>query len=200
MHQQINLYQPVFRRQHKVFSAVTLVQILGAVLVLLLAILGHARWNLAALKATQATLQLQYDQLRAGMNTLNNDGASSDTGALDEEIERLAGAIDRRKQLLLQFDQLTVDNKGGYAAYFEALARRDLPGLWLTGVHFDEEGAIELRGMTLDPKLVPVYLQMLARQAEFRDQRFDSVILNRPSADQPAVEFILRNNQAMEVR
>ena len=43
MHQQINLFQPVFRKQEKVFSAITLTQITAAVLVLLVAIAGHTR-------------------------------------------------------------------------------------------------------------------------------------------------------------
>ena len=55
MHQQINLYQPVFRRQHKVFSAVTLAQMVAVVLVLLLAILGHTRWNFAGRRGSCQT-------------------------------------------------------------------------------------------------------------------------------------------------
>jgi hypothetical protein len=47
MHQQINLFQPVFRKQQKVFSASTLAQIAAAVLVLLIAIVGHVSWSRA---------------------------------------------------------------------------------------------------------------------------------------------------------
>ncbi len=198
MHQQINLYQPVFRRQQKVFSAATLTQILAAVLVLLLVILGIARWNLADLKATQAALQQQYEELQQTLLSLGNSHMQSDTRKLDDDIARLTATIERRHQLLQQFNQLIRHNRGGYAAYFEALARRDLPGLWLTGVQLEEDGAIELRGMALDPKLVPVYLKMLASQPELRDQRFDSVIIKRPVDDQPAVEFVLRNDRARE--
>ena len=64
MHQQINLFQPVFRRQQKVFSAATLVQIAAAVLLLLVAILGHVRWTLASMEQSAEALQQQHDHLR----------------------------------------------------------------------------------------------------------------------------------------
>ena len=36
MYQQINLYQPIFRKQRQIFSAVTMLQALGVVAVALL--------------------------------------------------------------------------------------------------------------------------------------------------------------------
>jgi Na+-transporting methylmalonyl-CoA/oxaloacetate decarboxylase gamma subunit len=57
MHQQINLYQPVFRKQEKVFSAITLLQIGAAVLLLLLIILAHAHWTLSDMNSTAQTLE-----------------------------------------------------------------------------------------------------------------------------------------------
>jgi hypothetical protein len=50
MQQQINLYHPVFRKQAKVFSATTLLQIGAAVLLLI--ILGHAHWTLRDMNRT----------------------------------------------------------------------------------------------------------------------------------------------------
>ncbi len=38
MRQQINLYQPVFRRERKVFSAVAMIQVLALVFVALLGV------------------------------------------------------------------------------------------------------------------------------------------------------------------
>ena len=64
MHQQINLFQPVFRKQRKVFSATTLAQIVAAVLVLLIAILGHVRWTLAGMGRSAEALQQQHDHIR----------------------------------------------------------------------------------------------------------------------------------------
>jgi len=70
MHQQINLFQPLFRKQQKVFSATTLVQIVGAVTVLLLIFLGHARWTLANMEATANNMQKQYIQLQRQVSRL----------------------------------------------------------------------------------------------------------------------------------
>ncbi len=50
MYQQINMYQPVFRRQRKIFSAATLLKIVAMAAVLLLALYAHARWTLNGLQ------------------------------------------------------------------------------------------------------------------------------------------------------
>ena len=87
MHQQINLFQPVFRKQQKVFSARTLAQIAAAVLVLLLAILGHVRWSLASMGRSAEALQQQHEHVRKQIDALEAAYQTPDTEALDAEIE-----------------------------------------------------------------------------------------------------------------
>ena len=41
MYQQINLYQPIFRKQRQIFSATTLAQVLGVVAAALLLLYGY---------------------------------------------------------------------------------------------------------------------------------------------------------------
>ena len=138
MHQQINLYQPVFRKQQKVFSALTLLQICAAVLVLLLLIAGHTRWTLNGMQGTEEALQAQLGE---------------------------------RRLLLQQFDQLVVTERSGFAGQFRALAEIHLPGLWLEAVSIDDESRIEIRGVTLDARLVPRFLQLLDERDNL--SRFD---------------------------
>jgi len=61
MRQQINLYQPVFRRERKVFSAVAMIQVLALMFV---ALLGVYAWQFVATHALQQ--QLKADQQRQG--------------------------------------------------------------------------------------------------------------------------------------
>ena len=72
MHQQINLYQPVFRKQQKVFSALTLLQISAAVLVLLILVTGHARWTLNDMRGTSRTLDAQLNTLKQQLGILED--------------------------------------------------------------------------------------------------------------------------------
>jgi hypothetical protein len=195
MHQQINLYQPVFRRQHKVFGASTLLQILGAVFVLLLMILGHARWTLAGMQTSLNTLQQQYDHMQNEITVLEAALVTPDIAPLDAEIAQLTAQIEQRKSLLQQFELLTIKPRAGFSSPFKALAEQHVAGLWLDGVTLDEEGRMEVRGTALDEKLVPRYLQQLHKQSALGDAAFETVSMTRADTDKPHIQFVLRNHK-----
>lgn len=195
MHQQINLFQPVFRRQHKVFSAITLAQILAAVLILLFSVLGHTRWTLARMQESAAALDRQHEHLQGQVAALEEALRTPDTQAVDHEVERLSSSIQQRKALLAQFDQLVLQHQQGFSSQFRILAEQHLPGLWLNGVTVDAQGRLELRGATLDEKLVPVYLQRLARQPDLSASAFETVAMNRAESTRRELEFVLRNHK-----
>ncbi|UCE75846.1 MAG: hypothetical protein JSU62_08125 [Gammaproteobacteria bacterium] len=195
MHQQINLYQPVFRKQHKVFSAVTLAQMVAAVLVLLLAILGHTRWTLARMQDSAAALQQQHEHMQAQIDTLEEALRTPDTQAVDAEIEQLGSSIEQRKALLTQFDQLVLQHQHGFASHFRILAEQHVPGLWLDGVTVNAQGEIEVRGTALDEKLVPAYLHGLAKRRDLSPTAFETVAMNRTEPGQREIQFVLRNHK-----
>lgn len=198
MYQQINLYQPVFRRQRKVFSAVTLLQIIVVAAVLLSGFYVHARWTLGGLDSTAISMSSQYHQLEARLGILENTGASATTSVQDE-IERLQQTIDERQALLDSISRLTIRDSHGFAKFFETLATRTLPGLWLTGIMLAEEGETEIRGSTLNPKLVPRYLQGMPEQPRFNALHHGSLHLERDDPDRPDVSFVLSSNTAGEL-
>ncbi|MCO6412954.1 MAG: hypothetical protein J5I92_09435 [Thiogranum sp.] len=195
MHQQINLYQPVFRKQQKVFSAVTLAQIAGAVLVMLLAILGHARWTLAGMDDAAQSMQQRHDHLRKQISALDELLRTPDTAGLDADIEQLSQSIAQRKSLLARFGQLSFKRRNGFSSQFTILAEQQVRGLWLDGVTVDGEGQIEIRGTTLDAKLVPVYLQQLEAHPQLSGSSFETVSMTRADPAQPHIQFVLRNHK-----
>jgi Fimbrial assembly protein (PilN) len=193
MHQQINLYQPVFRKQQKVFSSLTLLQICAVVLLLLAVIAAHTHWTLAGMETAAQNLEQQRKDLATRMGVLEDTYRTPDTDAIDSEIAALQKSIDQRNYLLQQFDKLVLRNRGGFAARFETLARLQVPGLWLEGVTVNDDRQMEIRGMTLDPKLVPVYLQQLEQDGGLSGASFKAVSMARVANDQPYVQFVLRN-------
>lgn len=195
MHQQINLFQPVFRKQHKVFSAGTLAQIAAAVLTLLVAILGHVRWTLAGMEQSAAELQQQHDHIHQQIGVIEASFQTPDSAALEAEIEQLMIDIDQRNSLLAQFDQLVLQHRSGFAAQFRALAEQHVPGLWLDGVTVNGEGQIEIRGITLDAKLVPIYLQQLQKQPGLSETPFETVSMQRIASNKQHIQFVLRNHE-----
>ncbi|HED19592.1 MAG TPA: hypothetical protein ENI74_08840 [Gammaproteobacteria bacterium] len=195
MHQQINLYHPLFRKQVKVFSAATLAQITGAVLTLLAIILVHARWSLAGMESSATVLQQQLNSLHGRLEALEADYQTPDTQALDTEIERLRADVNQRNSLLTQFDPQIIRRHSGFAQQFSVLVEQRMPGLWLEGVKVNDQGQVELRGTTLDAKLVPVYVQKLARHTDLSASSFETLSMTRPDPDKPQLRFVLRNHR-----
>ncbi len=191
MYQQINMYQPVFRRQRKIFSAATLLMILVMATVLLLSVYLHARWTLHGLQRTSADLTLNYRQLDARLVVLEADDASAAIAAAGNGIATLQEQISERTALLERIDRLAIDTAAGFGEIFETLARQDVPGLWLTAVELDQDGNTEIRGATLDPKLVPRYLQLMTQEPRLALLNNGTVSLTRPEPDQAEIDFRL---------
>jgi Tfp pilus assembly protein PilN len=138
-------------------------------------------------------LEQQRKDLATRMGVLEDTYRTPDTDAIDNEIDALQRNIDQRNYLLQQFDKLVLQNRGGFAAQFETLASLHVPGLWLEGVTVNGDRQMEIRGMTLDPKLVPIYLQQLEQGGGLSGAAFETVSMTRVANDQPYVQFVLRN-------
>ena len=199
MYQQINMYQPVFRQPRKIFSARTLMLILVAVTVLLLAIYAHARWKLAALNLTATSIEQQYQQLGTQLGNLEIINQSSAPDLLATEITRLRDNIADKQLKLDSIDQLPVKSAAGFSDFFESLARQTQSGLWLTAIRLTQDGETEIRGITLDPKLVPNYLQQMPNRPRFRSLQQGSVHLVRHDPKNSEIEFILRSKDMEEL-
>lgn len=193
MYQQINLYQPVFRQQSKVFSALTLLQIFVVVTILLLGLYGHARWTLAGMNKTSASLEMKYLQLDTQLGVIESKRALATPSSLEKEIDQLQNTIAERQELLGRLDQLAIETSPGFGEFFMRLTRHIQPGLWITGIRLTDDGTTELRGTTLKPALVPEYLQQMPDLPRFKSLQLGSVHLDRPEPGEPEIDFILRS-------
>jgi Tfp pilus assembly protein PilN len=195
--QQINLYSPVFRKQTKVFSAVTMLQGLGLI-VLVIAVLYYYMAAQSALLELRAIESGQL--LKAELERLKV------YGALESPAERAKNLADRKKALedalttqtaALEALRTSFGRSEGYADLLRALARVSIDGVWLTRIHFSEDdGELSVAGRASRPDLVPVYLDRLRRDRTLRSQGFGQFELSRaPAADKaaasPYVEFVL---------
>ncbi len=195
-YQQINLYQPVFRQQPKIFSAVTLLQILAAVTLLLIGIYVHAQIKIGALQRTATALGEQHEQLKAELIALQAPESTQADQDLATEIDALQEDALEYQELLARIEQLAIRPNPGFGAFLEVLARHTLPGLWLTGIELREGGDVELRGTARDPRLVPRYLQQLPDAPRFKALRLGSVNITRRKSDKPEIDFVLDSSDS----
>lgn len=211
MSQQINLFNPIFLQQKKIFSARTMAQALGVLVLGVAAMAAYGSMRVQALqqRADAGAAQLQQRQARLAAVTAEFPPRQKDP-ALEAEVaeaERQLGAL-REVSGVLQRGEL--GNTRGYAEYFRALARQHVDGLWLTGLSIAGAGSeIGVRGRALDPAAVPGYLTRLTREPILQGKGFGSFTISEGArapaagaaeqaaaaqAPAPYVEFSLQSN------
>jgi Tfp pilus assembly protein PilN len=179
MAQQINLFNPVFLKQKKYFSAVTLLQALGLVVAGVLVFYGYAVYEsrTQARVAAEASRQLaaQSQQVAALTRDFSPQGRSR---LLQEEIARVNTRLKQRQDMLALLQTGGLGNTAGFARYLAALARQSLGGVWLTGFSVSgDEVELNLAGRVLQPDLVPAYLRGLNREDVMRGRRITELRL-----------------------
>ena len=196
MQQQINLFQPVFRREAKVFSARTLAQILAIALVLIVAGVAMLELQLSRHAATRDLLANQYRALDTQLQALEGQADSGELAALDARTEELELRLADGATELTEIQGLMVARSQGFAPVLEALARYPLTGLWLTEVRL-QGNELELHGIALDPELVPRYLALLDEDATLARWTLAMVQIERDTDVPGRLRFTLRSGDAL---
>ena len=183
MSQQINLFNPIFLQQKKIFAARTMAQALGLMTAGALVIAGTAWYSVGKLRqeAAQVTLQAarQHARLVSATTEFAPRAASAALTAQAGDAETQLAALRRVAQMVQGGD---LGNARGYAEYFRALGRQHRDGLWLTGITFDVGTAMSLQGRALDATLVPAYIARLTQEAVLRGKAFGNLQIGQPAA------------------
>jgi len=188
MAQQINLFNPIFLKQKKHFSAVTMLQALGLVVGGVLAFYGYAVYEsrTQAKIAADASRQLaaQTQQVAALTRDFSPQGRSR---TLQDELARVNARLQRGEEMLGLLQTGGLGNTAGFARYLVALARQPVAGVWLTGFSVGgDEMELNLSGRVLQPDLVPAYLRALNREEVMRGRRVTELRLTaREERDTP---------------
>lgn len=191
MMQQVNLYQPMFRQQKKVFSAATMVQILGFYVVVLGAIYAYNLYKLQPfrtdLKATNAQLQQLTKRVTVYKKKFPPRRKSK---VLEDQIARLTRELKHRQRIEAVLASGSFGNTHGFSSYFEALARGYTQGAWLTDINIAHGGnRVDLTGRTVNPELVPVYIKRLSDFKVFQNRSFNELDLSRSDKQPNLIEF-----------
>jgi hypothetical protein len=178
MSQQINLFNPVFLKQRKLFSAPMMAQALGLVALVTAACGGYAYYQAARIGKEAATVSAR---LAHAQERLVQTVDKAKQPPLDKSVEE---ALQREEQKLADAQRVLAFIQGGalgqserYTEYFRALSRKTMPGLWLTGFMIANDGGIEIRGRALQPALVPSYLKDLRGEAVFAGKSFGGIAM-----------------------
>jgi Tfp pilus assembly protein PilN len=197
MSQQINLYAPIFRKQTKVFSATTMLQGVGLI-VLVVAVFFYyiaMQTSILEIRASDASRQLQSELARLKAYGLG-DSPAERAKALAERKKALEASLASQNQAASAFESSGLGRDEGYADPLRALARVSMDGVWLTRVEFTEARELSLSGRARSPELVAAYLQRLRSEKALRSQEFAHLEVTRPKA--PYVEFVLSSGAGVK--
>ncbi len=179
MNQQINLYQPLFRRQKKVFTFRTLLQITAIAVLGMLLIYAYGHWQTRLLDQQLAQLQTREQTTVARLTTVSSQ--HPDASAAQAGLARLRDSLAAKQQLVARLANENIGNTQGFSAQMAGFARQTLNGLWLTDIELAAGGReLHLIGNTHAPELMPRYLQKLANEESLAGLRFREVRLSRP--------------------
>jgi len=180
MYQQINLYQPIFRKQRQIFSAMTMVQALGLVAVALVAAYGYGLWKVTNLEFEVVQLEGREQALTMQLARIDPSLGANRREEVEQELRRLNATVLDQQRLIEVLRDGPLGNTGGFSPYLAALGRRRAPELWLTQFAINGgSGAIELSGRSTRADLVPEYLQRLGREPVLLGQQFDRFEIER---------------------
>jgi Tfp pilus assembly protein PilN len=180
MYQQINLYQPIFRKQRQVFSATTMAQALGIVIVALLALYVYGALQVAGLEVEVVQLEGREKALTTQLARIDPRLSQNRREEVEEELRRLNATLLDQQRLVEVLRDDPLGSTQGFSPYLAALGRQRTPELWLTELAINGgSGAIELAGRSTRPDLVPEYLQRLGREAVLVGQQFDRFEIER---------------------
>ena len=188
MYQQINLYQPIFRKQRQIFSATTLLQLLGIVAAALVVIVGYGLAQVRGLEGDVVQLEGREKALTTQLARLDPTQSKHRRAEVEEELKKLNAALVTQQRLIDVLRERPLGNPTGFSDYLAALARERTPELWLTQFAINgSTGALELAGRSTRPELVPEYLQHLGREHALSGQRFDALEIERDTKTGEAV-------------
>jgi hypothetical protein len=195
MSQQINLYNPLFLQKEKHFSARTLAQALGVVVIGVLALFAFSLLQTRSAERLAAQYRDQVARERDQLMKLGGQLSSpSRSKALQAQIGQLEADVKLRQATLQALSTGELGNTAGFSEFLAALGRQALAGVWLTRIRVDDAGnGLAVEGRALRPDLLPVYLKGLSREPMMRGRRVTEMKLAAAKgAGEPAfVDFSL---------
>ena len=185
MSQQINLFNPIFMKQRKYFSLLTMLQALGLIILGSLFFYGYALYQVGQLKqqSEQSTRRFNAEQARFVRYTAEFSPQQANQ-TLQAEVQRLEKDMAEQTRMIDTLKSGSVGNTTGYSQYMRAFSRQLVQGLWLTSFKVTGDAAqISLSGGVLDPESLPIYIQRLGREQAMQGKTFSTLQMQQTKTE-----------------
>lgn len=185
MSQQINLFNPIFLKQEKYFSAVTMAQSLGLMLLGALALALYTNYQVGKLTADARQVQAYKKATEASLKEATEHyNPEAKNRELLQRIAQLEAEIQLTRQVETTLENGDFGNTRGYSEEFLSLARQAVSGLWLTNVQIIAgDTQLNVHGRALTAELVPDYLNRLKREKNMQGKSFEVLTMQVPEIE-----------------
>jgi len=195
--QQINLYQPIFRKERIVFSARTIVWLcLGlATLLMLWSVLISQRISgleseLARQQAAEQHTIRQIAELQAALPPADPQPE------LVIQVEQLEARRNGLRESLAALERRLPASRVDLRSRLDALAGQIPDGMWLTGLQLGDQGrSLTLHGAALEAALVATYLARLSEVPSLSGTGFSQLRLENAADERPGIRFTISTSE-----
>ena len=103
------------------------------------------------------------------------------TSTLEDEVEHLRREKEQKLRVKEMLNGTQLGSIKGFSTYLEGLAQEIIPNVWLTSIEISDGGRkLDIQGSTLDPKLVPRFIQRLSTEQSFAGSEFSTFRMRIP--------------------
>lgn len=182
MSQQVNLYNPIFLKQKKIFSSKTMLEALAVLVLGLMVFYGYARYQVANLQTESERSAKRLEAAEARFGRLAQQfGPRQKRGDIEAKIRQTEAELNTLGEVQAALNRGVVGAGNGFSPYLKAFARQSISGLWLTGFSISASD-MAISGRTLKPELVPVYIQRLSEEQVMQGRKFALLEMRQPAA------------------
>ena len=183
MSQNINLFNPAFRKPRELLKLSLVAQLLGITLTALIGYHYYLQQQVSGLAAELAATQMLLRTQGGFVDKLKDRIAPPVSEAqLDTEIGKLEAELKLVEDSIAALKGGAFGSQQGFAEFLRAFSRQAIGGLWLTGFSIGG-GELEIRGRALSPDLVPSYIQRLNRERVLAGHHIARLEMSRPKPE-----------------
>jgi len=199
LHQQINLYQPLFRKQRKMFSFMFSLQA-TALFMVALSVIYILNLNSVSHLQQKLLAQKQQNQQRLSqLASLSDEIAKYKGATTHSRVGQLKQELEAEKFLLSVLGEVYASHSKGFAAYLEGFSRRVIDGLWISRFDMLNGGKqVKLVGGALKPDAIPRFIDNLKEEEALRGTKFQILEIDRADKNKNWVKFSLASDNFSE--
>lgn len=192
MSQQINLFNPIFLKQKKIFTALPMAEALGLIIAGALLLTWYAGRSVAELEQSAAAGKaLLADREQRLVKANAQFAPRPKSPALTAELAQAEAERKALQDVTMVLKGGSLGDTTGYAEYFRAFSRQNVNGLWLTGLSISGAGNdIGVQGRAMQPTLIPNYIARLTGERVMHGKTFASLDIGRPDVQLPAAPIV----------